>query len=277
MKYLLLSLACLLLSPPVLAEDLSCKLICVPVRKHVVTVKRKRKKNPYIVLPKRHIPEEFEKPINPVYKEPKEEGIVDLDDDKQELPVIKVVTKENPIKPVYSVIQEKEPSVILGGFSSLGLSTLHPYVYGLAGPRIHFKKAHLGLQGYILSDNGYGVNGLIYTYQGKKVSHNFNIGGLYNQGNPYYNKNIIRSWDITFGTGLQFPVQKHVDIILDVVFSYPDPTKVNNIRNSTFGLTSCDCYCDGPGNNTNNNIIDPTSPSSFILSGILQLGVYIHN
>jgi hypothetical protein len=117
---------------------------------------------------------------------------------------------------------------------AVGLGAQNPWASGLAGARIEFPKAYLGLEPFISMPNGFGVDGLVYAYRGKTVqfyplSVGFMLNFAYNNNHLFLSDtDINRVIDLRLGLGVQIKLVCHLKLAIDWRVSIPDPLKLAN-------------------------------------------------
>lgn len=141
---------------------------------------------------------------------------------------VKVVTVREPVLPPKKPLPERS-DVEIGFHMALGVGVLNPdndlgAVSGFGGFRFHHLPTHLGAEAVFALDKGVGLEGMYYTYETDDLSHHVDLGFLFS--GPF-NKlsvgDVPRNYDLTFGTGLDIPLNTEVDLTLDLKWRFPDP------------------------------------------------------
>jgi hypothetical protein len=118
-----------------------------------------------------------------------------------------------------------EPKLVVGGWAAIGLGVQDPYVSGNIGLQLRVPKAHLGLRAYSALQYGFGLQLLIYPYQGERVKLHIIDPGVMIPVAGYYlsDKDINRSVDLVLGAGVEIKLTCLLALTLDLRTSIPDP------------------------------------------------------
>lgn len=151
-----------------------------------------------------------------------------------------------PVKKKVKPEPEREPAVFVGlrVAGGAGLSLRPPVGFdhntsGLVGLRLRVPSLLLGAEVYTAFERGLiGGQLLFYPYQGKRLNLQVNIGVLKTGKYLLSTYDIPRTWDVTFGTGVEVRLIRHLSFTADLRSSFPDPTFVaanNQVRRDAAG------------------------------------------
>jgi hypothetical protein len=148
------------------------------------------------------------------------------------VPVVPCAAKPHGCPPESNVFI---PELHLG----IGVGGRYPYASGIAGVRMEFPKAYLGIEPFLSIPYGLGADLLVYAYRGKVVQFyplsvgfminmNYdNSGGSFSSHNKFLSdQDINRVIDLRLGAGVQIKLACHVALALDWRASLPDPVKL---------------------------------------------------
>lgn len=119
------------------------------------------------------------------------------------------------------------PSVGIGVRGAVGLWSCSPHVFGLVGLRMRFFPAHLGLEANTQFYWGHSLQAMVYPVQGPLAWH-LDVGGLWFNHYGFSAQDVPRSWDLLFGTGLEFKVLPHLSLTADYRLTFPNPGAMGN-------------------------------------------------
>jgi len=182
--------------------------VCVPKKP-----KKKVKKHPLVVVTPAPVPPPAPAPT--VVVQVKQTTIV------KNVPAV-VPCNRAHAKPCEDDLREPR----FGVYGALGIGVRDQYVQGNLGLQLTIPKVYLGLRLFSALDKGFGAQGLIYAYQGKRVRVHVVDPGILVTGPPFNytnNTDVPRNLDMIFGAGVDVKLRCSLWLLVDWRVTLADP------------------------------------------------------